>query len=280
MWRHPWQSLSAIWLAMTLILGLVGPFGTFPALGFGERLIYWGSIIALSIALAVIVRVMVVSVLGRDRHPLVVDAVGVPLFVFLYTPPLHLITRWTAEGYEPFSRTQMGLIVLGVTLALILLREVFGLNAPGVRGRYRDLRHRAAHVETPRTTPEPALPPDGKAAGGADESPVERPANALPALVTRLPDALQAEVLAISGSDHYVEVRTAKGQGAILLRFSDALRELAEVDGLRVHRSHWVADAAVHRFRRDGHRHFVVLKTGEELPVSRTYAQSARERWG
>lgn len=67
---------------------------------------------------------------------------------------------------------------------------------------------------------------------------------------------------------------------ALLLRFSDAMRELGSHPGIQVHRSHWVADCAVLRLdRRDGRR-VVVLKSGREVPVSRSYAAAAQDRWG
>jgi hypothetical protein len=200
---------------------------------------------------------------------LVIDTVSVPFFVVLYTPPLHRITRMTAMGTEPFSQTQMGLIVLGVTLMLIVLREVFHLHSPGVKGRYADLGNGS---EAPTGASHHA---SGGPSGALDAA--EMPASPL---VERLPEEVRGAILSVSGSNHYVEVRTDKGQASVLLRFSDALRELDAVPGLQVHRSHWVADAAVDSVRRDGHRTFVVLTTGEELPVSRTYARDAFERWG
>ena len=68
--------------------------------------------------------------------------------------------------------------------------------------------------------------------------------------------------------DHYVEVHTAAGSELLLLRFRDALREVEGVDGLQVHRSHWVARNAVARVerRRGGGRVALRLVNGSKVP--------------
>ena len=65
------------------------------------------------------------------------------------------------------------------------------------------------------------------------------------ALLARLPARSRAELLHLRMQDHYVEVHTAAGSELLLLRFRDALREVEDINGLQVHRSHWVARDAV-----------------------------------
>ena len=67
------------------------------------------------------------------------------------------------------------------------------------------------------------------------------------------------------------------GSDLVLLRMSDALRELAGLDGTRTHRSWWVARDAVESTRRDGDRIVLVLKGGAEAPVSRPNVRALRE---
>ena len=45
----------------------------------------------------------------------------------------------------------------------------------------------------------------------------------------------------LSMQDHFVRVTTDRGSAMVLIRFSDAVRELAGHSGAQVHRSHWVA---------------------------------------
>lgn len=94
---------------------------------------------------------------------------------------------------------------------------------------------------------------------------------ARPKLLGRLPAEIDGALLHLSVSDHYVEVATDRGTGRVLMRFSDAIGEVASVDGLRVHRSHWVARAAVATVERDRGRTFLTLTNGARVPVSRAY---------
>lgn len=76
--------------------------------------------------------------------------------------------------------------------------------------------------------------------------------------------------------DHYVEVKTKLGAQLVLMRFSDALEELTDQPGWRIHRSHWVAEDVVADIRREGRKTFIVTTDDSELPVSRTYLSALR----
>jgi DNA-binding LytR/AlgR family response regulator len=96
-----------------------------------------------------------------------------------------------------------------------------------------------------------------------------------PAIIARLPEAEPGQILFVCAQDHYVHVVTAKGRFPVLMRFADAIAELDGVEGVQVHRSHWVARTAVEgRVRRNG-RHYVTLVDGSEIPISRSYLRSA-----
>ena len=87
-----------------------------------------------------------------------------------------------------------------------------------------------------------------------------------------------AALYAVSSEDHYLRVHTERGEELILMRLADALRELAGADGLQTHRSWWVAVDGVADTKRDGARTLLVLKSGAEAPVSRSYAKAVREK--
>ena len=57
----------------------------------------------------------------------------------------------------------------------------------------------------------------------------------------------------------------------------DAVRELAGADGLQVHRSWWVARQGIQDEKRIDGRSFLVLPSGTEVPVSRSYRAKAKE---
>ena len=60
----------------------------------------------------------------------------------------------------------------------------------------------------------------------------------------------------------------------LLMRFKDAVREMDDADGFCVHRSHWVAREAVQSAIKDGQKEFVILTTGDRIPVSKTYREN------
>ena len=86
-----------------------------------------------------------------------------------------------------------------------------------------------------------------------------------------------ADLWAIASEDHYCRVYTSLGREMVLLRLSDAERELAGANGLRVHRSWWVAKDGIADAKREDGRIKLVLKSGEEVPVSRSYQAAVRE---
>ena len=92
----------------------------------------------------------------------------------------------------------------------------------------------------------------------------------VPALLDRLPHGLRAPLVSISVQDHYVEVTTTAGREMLLMRLSDALREVPEETGLQIHRSHWVAHAAIAEVARRGDGAEVTLADGRRLPVARS----------
>ena len=91
--------------------------------------------------------------------------------------------------------------------------------------------------------------------------------------VTRIED-----VLALQAQEHYVRVFTPDGSVLVHGRFSDASTAMPPRAGLRVHRSWWVADAAVCTAKRGARRWQLNLVTGDAVPVSDSYVRDVRER--
>jgi hypothetical protein len=90
-----------------------------------------------------------------------------------------------------------------------------------------------------------------------------------PRLLARLPGRLGRDVMALQAEDHYVRVHTALGSDLLLMRFADAVAEADGIDGLRVHRSWWVARSAVESAKGEGRRAMLTLRTGLSVPVTR-----------
>lgn len=100
-----------------------------------------------------------------------------------------------------------------------------------------------------------------------------------PKFLDRLPLKLRgADIWAVEAEDHYLRVHTSKGHDLILLRLSDAVAELEGIEGAQVHRSWWVARAAITAVARGDGRATLTLEDGADVPVSRRYARLLRER--
>lgn len=82
----------------------------------------------------------------------------------------------------------------------------------------------------------------------------------------------EARLIAVEAHDHYLKVHTDQGTEMITLRFADALSELSEAHGWRVHRSWWIAAKAVEAVQWRRGAGTVTLEGGLTAPVSRTYA--------
>ena len=76
--------------------------------------------------------------------------------------------------------------------------------------------------------------------------------------------------------DHYLKIHHSGGSEMILCRMEDAAREL-DGFGRRVHRSLWVAAAAVESVEREGQRTFLRLTDGRRVPVGRSFRPNLRE---
>lgn len=85
-----------------------------------------------------------------------------------------------------------------------------------------------------------------------------------------------ARLLALEAQDHYVRVHTERGCALVLASLEAAIAKTHGLEGERVHRSWWVARAAVTGVRRGGGRALLSLSSGATAPVSRRYARRLR----
>ncbi len=78
-------------------------------------------------------------------------------------------------------------------------------------------------------------------------------------------------LLAIKSEDHYLRVYTSVGEELILMRLSDAIKSLADADGMQTHRSWWVARHTIKDIKRKQGKLFLKTESDLVVPVSRTY---------
>ncbi|QDZ00736.1 LytTR family transcriptional regulator [Nitratireductor mangrovi] len=236
------------WLAITgaaLLLGLVGPFGTYDGLTLPVRLAYW-AVTVLATYLTGLFCVFLLAYLTSPASPLgmtrlgfagAVAGVPVAAIVWLINWVVFAWPDGAAIGFVPL--VFYCIVISGLVSVLI---AVFSRDYEMAR-----------------------------AASGAAGVPQR------PRILDRLPPAKRGRLRHLSVQDHYVDVRTDRGGALLLMRLQDAVAETEGVEGLRIHRSHWVAsDAVAEAVRRDG-RLFLRLDDGTELPVSRSYVSDVRE---
>lgn len=215
------------------ILGIAGPFGTLDSLPLVARLLYWSTTAAVTWAIGVLMFLVLDPPLRRRGGGLavrvVVEGIATGLAISMAVALIN-IAAFGFRRHPPPDHVEFVLTLVVIALVVTALRAVLD---PGERS-----------------------------------GPAEREL-AAPPLLTRLPPGKRGRLLALSAEDHYVRVRTNHGDNLILMRLSDAIAETAPEPGLQVHRSHWVARAAVRHGRRQGDRAIVTLETGEDIPVSR-----------
>lgn len=99
-----------------------------------------------------------------------------------------------------------------------------------------------------------------------------------PEILSRISYEKRGALVSLTATDHYVEVATTKGREMLLMRLRDAIGETGDIDGLQVHRSHWIATEQLQAVKRDRDRAILTMSDGVEIPVSRSYMPAIRER--
>ena len=93
----------------------------------------------------------------------------------------------------------------------------------------------------------------------------------------RLPPQLGRTVLCLQMEDHYVRVHTPQGSALVLMSLSQAMEGLKDLEGAQTHRSWWVARSAITGVVEDGRNLRLNLKGGLQAPVSRARVGRLRE---
>lgn len=89
----------------------------------------------------------------------------------------------------------------------------------------------------------------------------------------------QFPIWAMRADDHYIHIITEQGTHMVLSTLSDAIAKTTAIQGVRVHRSHWVAKQGIHDITRKQGRLYATLHDGTEIPISRS-GQSAIKSLG
>lgn len=96
-------------------------------------------------------------------------------------------------------------------------------------------------------------------------------------LQTDRPARLPTGVIALQMEDHYVRAHTRAGSTLIQMPLSHAIMQLSKAEGLRTHRSWWVAWQAVERIDGTPRAMRIRLHNGLSVPVARSAVALLRE---
>ncbi|MFN3144413.1 MAG: LytTR family DNA-binding domain-containing protein [Paracoccaceae bacterium] len=246
---HP--VLLPLWISVSLVATIAGPFETGACMTLAERSVFWPTITGSAILLEAACRVARRRLLP-DAGPMQSEAFLILGMVAFYTPVTWLVLVPFLDHdtwHHPYPEMLLHVAVIGFSISstrLVMQRVGWARASSGPGGQSGD---------TSETDPKPRL-------------------------TQRLSNLSADEILAVSADDHYIDVRALDGTERVLLRFSDALNEMEGLEGVRVHRSHWVARGAVKGARRDNGRVFLDLVDGSTIPVSRKYREEvARAGW-
>ena len=92
-----------------------------------------------------------------------------------------------------------------------------------------------------------------------------------PEFMRRLSPEHAGTLWALSSERHYVRVRTDAGSELLLMRLGDAMDQCRHLDGVQLHRSHWINRSGLDRVVRRSGKLEAVLVDGESLPISRRH---------
>jgi DNA-binding LytR/AlgR family response regulator len=256
-----------VFCAVVALFAVTGPFGTLETLRPLPRLLYWFVLHAASWSIAIVCVIIANALFASRITTMFVRTMIGALFAAL---PIGLASEVIHALW--FGRSAAHVDILQNVLQSLPLCAIFCVIA--YLSMSNDVkRHAGAQVDASRE------PPSAPAPEAPQPTPKDRQ-EAEPPLLARLNPANRGSLRHISVEDHYTCVTTSRGRELILLRFADALKETGATAGLQAHRSHWVADAFVKTLARTNGKLTLVLVDGAEIPVSRTYAQSVRDRYG
>lgn len=249
--RGRWRPFVAA-ISVGLLLGLAGPFGTYPALPTATRYAFWLGLTAAGVAAAVAAD----AVLPRLRA----GAFRNVALALVSALPMTFLVAWVMSLVQPgrfYTPQQLPALFACVAAVQLLVVYATTNTAPAADG-----------AEAPGRAP--ALPePGAEAAAAAFPS----------ALLSRLPPGIGGDIIALETEDHYLRVHAAGGSALILMRMADAVALLDPRLGAQVHRRWWVAQAAVAGVRTEGQKLSLCLIDKSLVPVGRTFAAAAKARF-
>ncbi len=222
-----------VFFGLVIVMSLIGPFGTYDELSLYERFVFW---VMITTGVGFFMHVSMTLALNSPRLGKTGKVMRLGLGAFVGALPGAAIVVFVNQVFRPGGVDPSSLPLIWTQVFVI--GYVIGLV------EYIDWRE-------PKHT---------------------RAKLAKTEFHKRLPESIGGDIVSLTMQDHYVEVTTTGGKHLVLIRFGDALAELQGLDGVRIHRSHWVARGHLAGIEEVSKvRSNARLSDGRELPVSATF---------
>lgn len=274
------RTLLEVWiiLPLAIVIGFMGPFGTYLMGDFFVRFARWWMLLMGSYVL-----VRPTMILWH----LIARATGLPqgwvMFSGLMTAsvPLALIWRLTAYDELRHLNDYSGLLPFAILCSLGMLVVVMWAE----HADHQLMRYYHGPLLGHLADPLPArLYPhgyhghdnynghdiyNGHDMGRGPETGHYLQHGGRPRLHARLSPQFEGDILALESEDHYVRVHGMRQSELLLMRLRDAIAEMDEIPGEQTHRSWWVARNAVAETTGNGRNREIRLRNGALAPVAR-----------
>lgn len=242
-------------LGVGLVLGFIGPFGTYQLLPSGPRLTYWLSVVSANWLLADAIVRRVEALVGDtvSSRRLLVPLAGACLAALPATGVVSMANGLSGIGWPENLGMLFGQVLL--LLAAITL-PVY---------TWEDMQEQMA-----AQSGSSMLATAESTANLREIDASHQSQDGLALFFARFSKPLEGRLLCLEMQDHYLVVHHTGGSEMILCRMEDAVRELG-CHGQRVHRSWWVSADAVAGVEREGQRTFLRLTDDRRVPVGRSF---------
>jgi hypothetical protein len=240
-----WRVAAATTL-LGLLLGVLGPFGSFLNDGFVLRVAYWVG--AMWTGLLLYGAALVAADKATPEGSRLRWAVLV-LAVLIASVPQAMLTRAVALRLWPkLNQVVPSLGAWGAQVVVIAMMMGMGFLF------FRRFQNQQRPLSAPATARGPAS-----------------------VALSPHPTLLRGDIVALQMEDHYVRVHTPESSELILMPLARAIDMVAATDGLKTHRSWWVARAAVRRVEGTPRSMALRLSNGIVAPVARSAVASLRD---
>ena len=237
-WIGTPKKLGGMTLAPVLAT-IMQPFGFRVPRTIGLTLIYWLLIIGVTFPMGFVISNFCARRSHRPWRSALSAAVAMAIAVTLVVYAMNMVFL----GWGHLEAERLGRVfVSGGSVAALVTLLVHMVLAPGSEG--------SVQSQSPKTTH----------------------------LLERHPRGARGPIQHLPAEDHYTRVTTSHGSSLVLLRFSDALQDVAPTPGLQVHRSHCVSYESIDKAERRGDAAQLILINGSSVPFSRGHMPKLRAK--